>query len=114
MIDITVREHLKARLSVPVYLEYPKECPDTFVVIENAGGMETNFILTATFTVHTIAPTMYKAAKLAWDVKAAMASMTEEDNVSGLRVETTPMNWTDTTTKQYRYRAVYQIYYMED
>ena len=114
MIEIIVRDHLNSLLSFPVYLERPKVRPDKYAVIENTGGNESNFILSATIVVHTYAASMYEAAEMAWEVKRAMDKITEKNNVSACRVETTPMNWTDTTTKTYRYRAVYQLIYMED
>ncbi len=114
MIEITVRDHLKSLLPFPVYLERPKVRPDKYAVIENTGGTESNFILLATIVIHTYGASMYEAAEMAWGVKHAMDKITEKDNVSACRVQTAPMNWTDTTTKNYRYRAVYQLIYMED
>lgn len=114
MIETIVRNHLTSLLPFPVYLERPETRPDRYAVIENTGGNESNFILSATIVVHTYGATMRDAAEMAWEVKHAMDKITGLNDVSACRVETAPMNWTDTTTKTYRYRAVYQLIYMED
>lgn len=114
MIETIVRDHLTELLSFPVYLERPKVRPDKYAVIENTGGSESNFILSATIVIHTYGASMYEAAEMAWEVKHAMDKIIESNRISACRVETAPMNWTDTTTKTYRYRAVYQLIYMED
>lgn len=56
---------------------------------------------------------MYDAARLNERVKAAMDSAAELDAVSASRLNS-DYNFTDTTTKRYRYQAVYDLVYFDE
>jgi hypothetical protein len=113
IIEAKIRNYLKSLLSVPVYLERPEKPPDSFVIIERVGGYESNFVSHGTFAVKSIGKTMYEAASLDYDVVAAMRDIVSLDNISGCTLNA-DTNFTDTTTKEYRYQSTYIIDYMED
>ena len=79
-------------------------------MIEKTGGSRENFINSATIAIQSYAESLYKAAQLNDIVKDAMDHMAESTNIfkSSLNSD---YNFTDTSTKKYRYQAVYDIYY---
>lgn len=114
MIEEKILKHLRDALTVPVYMEKPEKEPDEYVILENTGGSESNHIRIATIAVRSIAKKMYRAAELGEEAKHAMETLIEDPYVSACRVNTAPMNYTNTTTQQYRYQGVYIVTYMEE
>ena len=110
MIEITIYEYLKDALGVPVYTETPVNPPDEYVRIERTNGGETNGIEHALIAVQSIsALSLYRAAEINEEVKAAMRSLYLPSVYSAkLNAD---YNYTNTSTKQYRYQAVFDIYY---
>lgn len=84
MIEVIIKNYLAEKLSVPVVL-----------------------------AIQSYAPSMYEAARLNERVKAAMDSAAELDAVSASRLNS-DYNFTDTTTKRYRYQAVYDLVYFNE
>lgn len=110
MIEVTILNHLKSLLSVPVYMEIPKDQSESFVVLEKTGSGKRNRLCSATFAVQSYAPTMYGAASLNEAVKAAMKSAVDLDEVTSSALNS-DYNYTDTASKTYRYQAVFDIYH---
>lgn len=108
MIEIVIMAHLKSKLNVPVLMEKPEPLLSEYVLFEKAGGGGANKIGSATFAFQSYAPSLYKAILLNEKVKLAVDSLTEINEVSGVRLNS-DYNFTDTTTKEYRYQAVYDI-----
>lgn len=107
MIEKIVLDYLEETLDVPVSLEVP-EGESEYVALEKTGGYETNYIYYSTIAVQSIAPTLYEAACLNEKVIAAMQGVEALDDVSECRLNS-DYNFTDTTTKVYRYQAVFDI-----
>lgn len=113
MIEITVLDYLSGRLDVPVSMEVPRQAPPRYVVIEKTGSGGGDGLQEATLAVQSIGPTLYAAAALNEAVKAAMATM-RDSVVNVFRCScNSDYNFTDTTTKRYRYQAVFNITYQE-
>lgn len=110
MIESTVRDYLNEKLSVDVYLEQQKEMPTSFVLIEKTGGRLTEHIRSATLTIQSYATTLYNASKLNEDVIKALENIIELDEIISCTLNS-DYNYTDTTTKQYRYQAVFNFIY---
>lgn len=110
MIEEKIVEYLNKNLCVPVFMEVPENPPAEYVVIEKTGGGEENHIESAVCAVQSYGSTLYKAASLNEEVKKAMKKLSEDDAVSAVRLNS-DYNFTDTATKQYRYQAVFDIYY---
>lgn len=110
MIESTVRDYLNEKLSVDVYLEMQKEMPTSFVLIEKTGGRLTEHIRSATLTIQSYATTLYNASKLNEDVINALENIIELDEIISCTLNS-DYNYTDTTTKQYRYQAVFNFIY---
>ncbi len=108
MIEKIVLDHLSNALPVPVYLEVPEKQLETFVVAEKTGSSRENRVNRSTFAVQSYAPTLYQAAALNEQVKEAMDRLPGLSQVGGARLNA-DYNFTDTTTKTYRYQAVYDL-----
>ena len=110
MIETIILAHLKAELDTDnVFMEVPRDnLPTSFVVVEKTGGSRENLINMSTFAVQSYGQSLYEAAALNELTKAAMDSLVEEDEVSKAAYQT-DYNFTDTTTKRYRYQTVYDI-----
>lgn len=113
MIEKIILDHLTSSLSTtPVYMEVPRERPETFVVVEKTGGGKTNHISEATLAVQSYAPSMYLAATLNESVKAAMESAISLDAVTKVTLNS-DYNYTDTASKHYRYQAVFDVIFYD-
>lgn len=111
MIEKIVRDYLVTKLNpVTVVLE-ENNPPAKFVLIENTGGSEKNLVRSARIAIQSYAASMYEAAQLSESVETAMRDIVTLTTVSGCRINTTSYNFTDTTSKRYRYQAVFDIYY---
>ena len=109
MIEKTILDYLSNALTVSVYTER-REQNGMFIVIEKVGGGETNHIKSASIAVQSYADSMYEAADLNEHVKAVMKDIIELPNVSKCKLDS-DYNFTDTTTKKYRYQAVFDLIY---
>lgn len=109
MIEETIKTYLEGK-NFDVYLEKPSNPPAEYVLIERTGGGQVNHINTAIFAVQSYGGSLYKAAKLNEDVKAAMLDIINHVDISRCALNS-DYNFTDTTTKEYRYQAVYDLVY---
>lgn len=110
MIEKIILDHLSKSLDVPVYMEAPTKVTDSYVLIEKTGSSEKNYIKAATLAIQSIAPTLYKAAQLNELVKAAMNSSVNLADITKAKCNS-DYNFSDTSTKTYRYQAVYDVTY---
>lgn len=108
MIEKSVCDYLNEVMGLPAYWEKPEEMPEEFLIVEKTGGSKTEHISTATIAVQSYAGSMYRAAELNEAVKHAMEHLIELDGVTRVELNS-DYNFTDTTTKQYRYQAVFDI-----
>lgn len=114
MIETIIKNFLESKLSVPVLMEKPKSKASHFVLIERTGGAQSNHIPSGIITIQSYAPSMLKAAELNEEVKhwmldgnVGLVTLNEIISVS-LNGD---YNFTDTTTKEYRYQAVFDIFH---
>lgn len=113
MIEITVRDYLSGILTVPVLLEREPSEDGRYVLIQKTGSRRADRIDTATLAIQSIGPSLYEAAALNEEVKAAMYSMPDTE-MNIFRVElNSDYNFTNTSTKERRYQAVFHITFKE-
>jgi|SRR5699024_9585512 len=110
MIELTILNHLNDKLDVPVSLEKPSAQTGSYVVFEKTSGGKSNHLPSGTFAFQSYASSLYNAVVLNEKVKNAVESLIELDEIRGLDLNS-DYNFTDTTTKEYRYQAVYDINY---
>ena len=114
MIEKTVRDYLAAAFEdVPVYLEKPEEKPGKYIVLQKTGGGITNRVRRATMAVQSYADSKYEASALNEQVLAVMDCLPEL-NIIGRCSLNSEYDYTDVSTKKYRYQAVFDLNYYEE
>lgn len=108
MIEKTVYDYLNRVMSVPAYMEMPKNPTNSFLLIEKTGTSTNNHLETAIFAIQSHADTLFGAAALNEELKAAMDNIVVLDDIASCRINS-DYNYTDGTMRDYRYQAVYQI-----
>lgn len=108
MIEIVIKQFLDDHLSVPAFLERPDKLPKKYVLFEKTGSGENNYLSSSTYAFQSYGPSMYEAALLNEELKEAVKSMIVLDEMSKIKLNS-DYNFTDTTTKEYRYQAVFDI-----
>lgn len=107
-IEEFIINHLTEALAVPVTAEVPADPPVSFVLVERTGSSTTNHITTTQLAVQSWAGSLLAAAELNEAAKAAMYQLLTHGEICAVRCET-DYNYTDTTTKHYRYQAVFDV-----
>lgn len=110
MIELITKGFLDDNLSVPVFTEKPSNGPEKYVLIDKTGSSKSNHLPSATMAFQSYAESKYQAAFLNEQLKTAVENMILLDEIRGLSLNS-DYYFPDTTTKQYRYQAVYDIRY---
>lgn len=114
MIEKTIIDYLTAAgLSVgtEVYAEKPVDPPAEYVLVEKTGSSRSDLIDRAMIAVQSISKgSLLRAAQINEEVKAAMYDIVQLDEVFACSLNS-DYNFTDTRTKEYRYQAVFNIFY---
>lgn len=108
MIEIIIKQFLDGHLSVPSFLQVPETKPTRYVIFEKASSSKSNYLPSATFAFQSYGESMYEAAKLNEEVKEVVEDLILLNEISGIKLNS-DYNFTDTTTKEYRYQAVFDI-----
>ena len=108
MIEVTLLNHLNTKLNVDVALEKPAPLPTEYVLFEKTGSNRSNHLVSSTFAFQSYSTSLYSASQLNELTKQAVDSLIELDEIASVRLNS-DYNFTDTTTKQYRYQAVFDI-----
>ena len=108
MIEIIIKQFLDGHLSAPSFLQSPETKPQRYVVFEKTSSSKNNYLPSSTFAFQSYAGSMYEAAKLNEEVKEVVEDLIALNEISGIRLNS-DYNFTDTTTKEYRYQAVFDI-----
>lgn len=110
MIEIIIKEYLEKTLKVPVFLEHQSKMPDSFVLFEKTSGGCKDKMNSATFAFQSYGKSMFEAAKLNDELKKVVLGMVELNEIGRVKLNS-DYNFTDTTTKRYRYQAVFDFVY---
>ena len=110
MIELTMKEFMDGCLAAPSFFEMPDPQPPQFVLIEKTGGANRNQLNSGTFAFQSYAGSTFAAASLNEQVKVAVKALIDLDAVAWVKLNS-DYNFTDTSTKQYRYQAVFDIGY---
>lgn len=106
MIEKKIKNYLEKALEVPVWVEHREDEPDSFIILEKTGGYIKNTINHSTFTFQSYGKTLTEALKLNNKLLDYMM-MFEDANVK----LNSNYNFTDTSTKKYRYQAILELIY---
>lgn len=113
MIEKTVIDYLNFVLTPPVGAQTPEGPPSSYVVVERTGGGEKEGLSAAVLAIRCVAPSLYAAIDLCAEAGEAMKQLPERTtNVFSAYPETV-YNQTDTRTKEYRYTAIFRVFYIE-
>lgn len=110
MIESTLISYLSGKTSAGanVFAEVQKNPSAKYIIVEKTGSTTEDRITTATVAVMSYASSLLDAASLNEEVKAIMDQTPELDDISSCKLNS-DYNFTDPTSKQYRYQAVFQI-----
>ena len=107
MIEAIIRDYLQKMVGVPVYAVVPKTVPKRYYVIEKTGGGLTNRVRDAMITVQSYAESMAAASAMNDYIIDVMVSA-DTPEIASVRLNS-DYNYTDPTTKQFRYQAVFDV-----
>lgn len=108
MIELVIKNYLDEAIDCPVYLEHPSNPPEEYIIFEKTGSTCSNFVESATIAFQSYSTSLFKACQLNDKVKKTVDNMISLNEISGVHL-IGDYNFTDTTTKKYRYQAVYQL-----
>lgn len=108
MIEKTVLDYLDGVLSVPVYVETPRNRPEAYCLVQQTGGGMRDRLRTAIVAVQSHAGSRYNAAQLQEDVIAAMEGLAALPEIAGCRLNAA-YPFEDTDEKKHRFQAVFDI-----
>lgn len=107
MIEKTICDYLTTKLKCPVLPEKPSRPYSGYVFVERTGGRG-KFIKYSTVALQSYGASLYDAASLNEEVIEAMYEMVELNDITHVELNQT-YNFTDASTKEYRYQAVFDI-----
>lgn len=114
MIEKTVLDYLISKnlsAGTGVYMEVPLNPPDKYIVIEKTGSSRYNRINQAMLAIKSYSKkSLEEAAMLNEEVLEAMDAITELTEIFRAELNS-DYNYTNYETKEYRYQAVYNLYY---
>lgn len=110
MIEVIIKNHLDSVLEGQVFFEKPSPSLGSYVVLEKIASGKNNHLPSATFAFQSYGKSLYEALVLNEKVKEAVEGLIELDEIRGV-ILNSDYNFTDTTTKEYRYQAVFDIKY---
>lgn len=90
------------------YMTRPETEPAEYLLIEKTGSSITNYLQTSTISIRSISGTLQGTIELSAKVIELMQAMVEEKGIYKVTL-TNESNFTDTRTKQFRYRATFDI-----
>lgn len=110
IIEAYLIEYLTKELGIPIYGQEEDTEDGSYVVIEKLGSYVENFTRHATIALKSYGTTLLESAELNERVKNAMDDIIKKPEISFSKLNS-DYNYTDTTTKKYRYQAVYDLVY---
>ena len=112
MVEKTILDYLNGLpdAPAPALAEIPPGgiTPPCWIIQCTGGGTIEGHVGTATVAIRSYGATLYEAAALNEKLKAAMAGMPALDDIASVRLNS-DYDYTDTTKREYRYQAVYDI-----
>lgn len=109
MIEKTLQDFLNIVADYPVHMEIPQNPPTRFYILEKTGGTQRNHINQSTFVIQSYAESLYAASLMNEAIKDIMLYQSiENDEIASVKLNSN-YNFTDSTTKRYRYQAVFDI-----
>ena len=111
--DIIINYLIGQTLSVgtAVYAEKPVAPPDEYILVEKTGSGRDDQIDRAMIAIQSISKSsLLRAAQINEEVKATMYGIVQLPEIFACKLNS-DYNFTDTKTKEYRYQAVFNLFY---
>lgn len=114
MIEIALRQYLADNLNrISVVMEYPKNPPKKFILLQLADAGRTNHIDAATFFITVYANTLYEAAELREKVKNLLFDAISLPGISSATLGQDRAG-TDSANHVYKYDLTFNFYYYRE
>lgn len=109
MVETVLYDFLSKNGPVDAYMERPENAPAEYCLIEKTGSKTANKLTTSTIAVQSYAKSLYRAAEINSEIIELMDTLTAySDKISDVTLNSDG-NFTDVSTKQYRYQATFTI-----
>lgn len=116
LIESHIIAHLAAKMTgCLICAEVPEDYPadGALVVVSRLGGGNTNHLRTARIAIQTYGASLLDAATRCETALGYMLELPADDPcVTAVHIDTS-YNWTDETTKRYRYQSVMYVTYYD-
>lgn len=114
LIEATVIGFLSSQLYTnDVYAERPIDLPAEYYIVEKTAAGEENHIQKATVAVQSISSvSLLNAATMSKAAEKAMKSITSIAGIGKCQLNSA-YNFTNPETREYRYQAIFDLYYVE-
>ena len=113
MIEVTLRNYLEDKLSVPVCMEVPKSIPASYVLLQLIDSGRIDHIDAATFSVIARGDSLYSAAQLRDEVKDALFDAITLDCISHVD-QGGEISGIDSANKVYQYELTFNFYFYKE
>lgn len=116
IIEKIVYDYLKSdnTFTIPFYMMRPEEVDTPYYIIEKTGSQaKAGHLVLSTIAIQSYADTLYDAAVMSETVRHMMADIIELDEVSKCTC-TGEYNFTNTSTKQPRYQATFELCHFDE
>lgn len=114
MIEATIRKYLADNLDgISVDMEYPKNPPSRFVLLQLADGGQTNHIDACTFFITAYAESLYAAAQLKETLKTLLFNAVSLTGISNSSIGQERAS-TDSANHVYKYDLTFNFYYYRE
>lgn len=110
MIELELKNYLEEKTKLDVFMMLPINKPKEFISIERIGGDYENMLKSSTFAIQSWGESLFNVATLNEEIKNHLFEFTENEKVSKVKINS-DYNFTDTTTKKYRYQIVAEIWH---
>jgi uncharacterized protein (DUF608 family) len=94
-------------------MERQEKATIPYVLVEITSAYDTDHIKGATLAIQSYASSLYEAASINQHVIEVMSDIDTLSNISKCSLNTY-YNYTNPTTKEPRYQAIFDLVYMED
>lgn len=114
IIEKLILDYLIESIGSDVYIETPDPMPSEYIVLEKTGSSEVDRMNSAVIAIQSISDkSLFRAAEINEAVKKAMQHITDSTAITSCELNT-DYNYTNTSTKQYRYQAIFNLFYAGD
>lgn len=112
MIELVIKNYLETKFTdIPIVFEVNDHLNGAFILVEKTGSKDDiEHMGEATIAIQCYELSMFEAAQLNEQIKDAMYDIIALSSISKCSLNS-DYNYTDTTTKHYRYQSIWDVVY---